>query len=77
MTGTEHYAEAERLIEMARHEATPTRAYDKILEKKTPLYGQRDVDRIRLELAALMLADAQVHATLALAAATGAGPASG
>jgi hypothetical protein len=80
MTGEEHYAEAERLIELARDAGTPKRAMDKAFGKSSPLYDQpsnhQDLDRahLHLEQAAVMLADAQVHATLALAAA-GAAPA--
>jgi hypothetical protein len=74
MTGAEHYAEAERLIEMARDAGTPGRAMDKAFGKSSPLYEQRGRDQGQLEQAAVMLADAQVHATLALAAA-GAGSA--
>jgi hypothetical protein len=53
MTGPEHYAEAERLIAMARRPPT-----------SEELYGSRQAQLT------LILADAQVHATLALAAAT-------
>jgi hypothetical protein len=54
MTGPEHYAEAERLIAIAR--GGPG---------SRELYGPSQQAQL-----ALILADAQVHATLALAAAT-------
>jgi hypothetical protein len=58
MTGPEHYHEAERLIGVARGSAF-------LRESDRELYRDSG-SRI-----AQILADAQVHATLALAAATG------
>lgn len=79
MTGPEHYLEAERLIEMARDAATEGRAMGKVFSgHSSPLYQQRGRDQGDQGRATLILADAQVHATLALAAVIGAeGPAAG
>jgi hypothetical protein len=54
MTGPEHYAEAERLLEETGHEF-------EIDERRLPVF----MDQVQA-----MMARAQVHATLALAAAT-------
>lgn len=74
MTGAEHYAEAERLIELARYEANPPKLGSRVRrERPSPrVYGGTFPDQVTL-----ILADAQVHAILALAAATGAGSAYG
>jgi len=58
MTGPEHYREAERLIAMARDQGGGA-------DRFGFLYREAHVTP------AVILADAQVHATLALAAATG------
>lgn len=56
MTGPEHYDEAERLIAESHRAA------------ESPNYGAAHADRLRA--ADRIVAQAQVHATLALAAAT-------
>ena len=55
MTGPEHYREAERLIAMARDEGE---------SRSGDMYGDHQ------DTSATILADAQVHAILALVAAT-------
>lgn len=81
MTGGEHYAEAERLLEKARMPSyvvtlpdnTPVNAVDRIRD----VLVERGMDEtligtesVRIDVTPFLLA-AQVHATLALAAAQG------
>lgn len=81
MTGEEHYAEAERLLDLARvpsyivtlPDRTPMEAVDQIKN----VLAERGMDQsligtesVRIDVTPFLLA-AQVHATLALAAAQG------
>jgi hypothetical protein len=78
MTGEEHHAEAERLIEMARDAATDMEFGGKGLGRCSLLYKHSHMprDTSAHDRGALLLADAQVHAILALAVVLGAeGPA--
>jgi hypothetical protein len=80
VTGPEHHREAERLVKLARERSMPPRTGPLRLDvggdlrgtRSTPgdpeLYDYEPTDRKVRSL----LADAQVHATLALAAATAA-----
>jgi hypothetical protein len=75
VTGPEHHREAERLIELAREagikrEIAPTRITLGGGAPRPPDYGKFYTDESSDPKVRSLLADAQVHATLALAAAT-------
>lgn len=70
MTGEEHYAEAERLIEMARDTVTDREFGTTGSGRRDVLYHIMRPSQHLQDRATLILADAQVHATLALAPST-------
>lgn len=77
MTGPEHYKEAERLLSWGRsayldnsNDAGPRESYANDAEWTHALEFANEMHLVAIKEASLLAAEAQAHATLALAAAT-------